>query len=144
MIRGPIEAMAVTLVASKPARSYQPATVISTTQNYVYIASFYSYLSSVDTARIARELRSAIDELRTERDEINNQIGAMEQALRELGVKRGPGRPRGSGKKNGASASPSSATKKKAVRNWTPEAREAARERMRKYWANKKRAERRG
>ena len=90
----------------------------------------------VDIARIAKELKTAIEELRTERDQIDNKIGAMEQALRELGVKRGPGRPRGSGKKV---ASPT-ARKSKVTRNWSPEARRAAAERMRKYWAERKKA----
>ena len=63
----------------------------------------------MDTGKIAKELRSAIDELKAERDEIANKINAMEQALRELGVKRGPGRPRGSGKKVAASSPGASA-----------------------------------
>jgi len=89
----------------------------------------------VDTARIAKELRSALDELRSERDEISSKIGAMESALRELGVKRGPGRPKGSGKKPAAAAS-----SKKVTRNWSPEARRAAAERMKKYWSDRKKA----
>ena len=93
----------------------------------------------MDTARIAKELRSAIDELRTERQEIDSKIGAMEQALRELGVKRGPGRPKGSGKKV-ASTTGTASRQTKVTRNWSPEARRAAAERMRKYWADRKKA----
>ncbi len=92
----------------------------------------------MDTAKIAKELRSAIDELKDERSVIENKIGAMEQALRELGVKRGPGRPRGSSNKTVVSKR--SAAKKKVSRNWSPEARRAAAERMRKYWADRKKA----
>lgn len=99
----------------------------------------------MDTGKIASQLRSAIDELRTERDEIENKIGAMEQALRELGVKRGPGRPRGSGKK-AVTASPDGKNGKigkdgkKVTKNWSPEARKAAAERMKRYWAERRKA----
>lgn len=91
----------------------------------------------MSTAKIAKELRSAIEDLKDQRDDIGNKITAMEQALKGLGVKRGPGRPRGTGKK-AASAAPARATKKKVERNWSPEARRAAAERMRKYWAKRK------
>ena len=92
----------------------------------------------MDTARIAKELRTAIDELRDEREQIDTKIGAMEQALRELGVKRGPGRPKGSGKK--VTTTKRASSKKKSTRNWSPEARKAAAERMKKYWADRKKS----
>ena len=97
----------------------------------------------MNTAHIAKELRTAIDELKLEREQIDNRISAMEQALRGLGVKRGPGRPKGSGKKAAPAAttgSPAPSRRKKVTRNWSPEARRAAAERMRKYWADRKKA----
>lgn len=55
------------------------------------------------TDRVAKELRTALDSLRVERDTISKQITAMETLLNQMGApaRRGPGRPKGSGVKRG-------------------------------------------
>ncbi len=105
--------------------------------------------------KVAKELRSALDTMKAEREELDEKIQMMEQMLSKLGVKRGPGRPPGSpnkkrrgrppGSKNkrGPGRPPGSgkkkaATKKKTTRNWSPAARKAAAERMKKIWADRK------
>lgn len=85
----------------------------------------------MDTVKIAKELRRAIDALQQERDELDDKIAVMEETLSKLGVKRGPGRPKGSGKKTGKRAGKK--TRKKP--QWSAAKRQEAAERMRKYWA---------
>ena len=84
----------------------------------------------VDTDRLAKDLKRALEELQDERSELDNKIRVMENALRELGVKRGPGRPKGS--KNKSSGKPRKAP------NWSNDARKAVSERMKKYWAERR------
>lgn len=152
------------------------------------------------TERVAKELRSALETMRGERDQLSRQISAMESLLTQMGapLRRGPGRPKGSvakpaapsangvfkrgpgrprkdqsaaatqgksassksgqaslqlgdapkrrgpgrpkGSKNkvakrGPGRPPKSASKSRRAPKWSPQAREAARERMRAYWA---------
>lgn len=70
-------------------------------------------------------LSRALNELIAERDRLNEAISAVERAM-GAPARRGrkPGRPAGSGE-----------VKVKVKRNWSPAARKAAAERMRKYWA---------
>lgn len=86
----------------------------------------------VDTAKIAKELRKAIDALQHERDELDDKIAVMEETLSKLGVKRGPGRPKGSGKKTGSKTGQRARKKPE----WSAAKRKEAAERMRKYWAD--------
>jgi hypothetical protein len=147
--------------------------------------------------RVTRELRAALDSLRGERDQLDRQIGAMENLLAQMGaplkrgpgrppgtgMKRGPGRPPGTGMKRGPGRPPGSGVKRgpgrppksetmsagaagatpvkrgpgrpKGSKNkapaaakaggakrrspkWSAEAREAARNRMKAYWAARK------
>jgi hypothetical protein len=117
--------------------------------------------------RVANELRSALEALRKERDEIDDQISLMEGTLSKLGVSKGKAAKKKAGKKKKAGrkkaaagkkrgtkkkatkkkASKKKATKKKATKKkatkkkkpyWSPAARAAARERMRKYWAERR------
>lgn len=116
--------------------------------------------------KVAKELRSALETMKAERDDLNEKIGMMEQMISKLGVKRGPGRPPGSGTKKrrgrppgsknkttkrGPGRPPGSGKKKatskktaskktgeKKTRNWSPAARKAAAERMKKIWADRK------
>ncbi|MCA9551451.1 MAG: hypothetical protein KC933_15555 [Myxococcales bacterium] len=89
----------------------------------------------MSTDKVAKEIRSAIDALAKERDEIAARISILEDTLAKLGgAKRGPGRPKGSGAK--AAGSATKAARKKP--HWSPEARKAAKERMQKYWADRK------
>ena len=68
-------------------------------------------------------------------DWIAARISILEDTLAKLGgAKRGPGRPKGSGAK--AAGSATKAARKKP--HWSPEARKAAKERMQKYWADRK------
>jgi hypothetical protein len=88
----------------------------------------------VDTDRLAKDLRRALDALQDERSELEKKIRVMENALSELGVKRGPGRPKGS--KNKASKTSSRSARKKP--NWSSEKRKEVSERMKKYWADRR------
>jgi hypothetical protein len=90
----------------------------------------------VDTDRLAKDLKRALDQLQDERDELDNKIRVMENALRELGVKRGPGRPKGS--KNKASAAGGGRRGPRKTPNWSPDARRAVSDRMKKYWAERR------
>lgn len=92
----------------------------------------------VDTGKIAREIRKAIQVLEQERDELDGTIANMQDALSKLGVKRGPGRPKGSRNKAKAKSGSKPAKKAKGRKkpNWSPAAKAAAAERMRKYWAD--------
>ncbi len=56
---------------------------------------------------VTQPLRSALDQLRGEHARITNQIGVLENMLKDLGspVKRGPGRPKGTGTKSAAADS---------------------------------------
>lgn len=61
--------------------------------------------------RVARELRAALETMKGERDQLDKNITAMETLLGQLGapVKRGPGRPKGSGVKRGPGRPPKAA-----------------------------------
>lgn len=85
--------------------------------------------------------------MKEERAELDEKIELLEKTLAKFGVKtrRGPGRPKGSKNRRGPGRPPGSGkkkatkkTKKKVTRNWTPEKREAARQRMKKIWAERK------
>ena len=135
--------------------------------------------------KVAGELRSALEVMKAEHEKLSRQINSVESILADLGApvkrgpgrpkgsgtkkrgpgrpkgsgkkvtakKRGPGRPKGSGKKTAAKAAapaaPSAAgtagaagaatsKQRRASPKWTPEAREAARQRMKTYWADRK------
>jgi len=118
--------------------------------------------------RVANELRTALDALRRERDEIDEQIDLMEGTLSKLGVERSTvskkrktskkkkAAKRKATKKKATTSKKRRPTKKKAAKKagakkksgtkkkkpyWSPAARAAARERMRKYWAERRKAE---
>jgi hypothetical protein len=84
------------------------------------------------SSKVATELKSVIDQLRSERSEIDEKIQLLEKALGGLGVKR-RGRPPASASAPAVGGSP-----KKVTRNWSPAARKAAADRMRKYWAERR------
>jgi hypothetical protein len=87
----------------------------------------------VDTDRLAKDLRKHLASLQEQRDKLDSDIGRLETALAALGVRRGPGRPKGSKNKGGARAN-----RKKP--NWSPEKRREVSERMKKYWAERRKA----
>ena len=88
----------------------------------------------MDISKLAKEIQRAIESLRSEQEEIDAKIAAMEDALRSLG-EQAPAARRGRPRKN--SVATSSRSRKKP--HWSPEARKAAAERMRKYWEDRKR-----
>ena len=142
---------------------------------------------------VAKELRSALEQLRGEHARLTSQISSVETVLAELGapVRRGPGRPKGSGAKRGpgrpkgsgrqaaaivvaasapakrgpgrpkgsgkkkevavaapakrgpkaAAAAPAGGGKRRRKPNWSPEAKAQAAERMRAYWAERKKTQ---
>lgn len=95
----------------------------------------------MNTDKLVKELRTSRDAFVAEREELSEKIAVIDETLRKLGAKRGPGRPKGSGKKAevaAAPAAPRAAVRKKAKRNWSPEAKAAASARMKAYWADKR------
>ena len=65
--------------------------------------------------------------------------GSGKKAAAAPKKKRGPGRPKGSGKKAAAKKKvEKKPAKARAKPKWSPEAREAARTRMKAYWASRK------
>lgn len=140
----------------------------------------------MDTERVARELRTYLVELQREQEAVSRKIASTETMLADLGepvrrgpgrpkgsgvkrgpgrprknplpgeveasgatpVRRGPGRPKGSGVKrgpgrpkgSGASASADGETKARGRKPMSPAAREAARQRMKQYWAERRKA----
>lgn len=91
-----------------------------------------------NTDKAVKSLKDAIIALRKEREEIEERIHAMEETLQVIsGTKRGPGRPPGSKNKKPVGATRTS--KKKVKRNWSPAARKAASDRMKKIWAERRR-----
>lgn len=74
-------------------------------------------------ANASEALSRALLELRNERDQLDEKIRALERAL-EL---------RGAPKKQ--TTRTNAGDKPKIKKNWSPAARKAAAERMRKYWA---------
>ncbi len=74
-------------------------------------------------SRLQASLTRALAELKSERSRLDSAIAQLEgfiASLAKLG-RRGPGRPPGSGQKR--------------TPKWSPAARKAAAERMRRYWA---------
>jgi len=97
------------------------------------------------TDKVVSELQAAIDALVEERDEIDEKIALLQETVAKLGGK-SPGKGR---RKKAATkkASTKKATTKKASTSkrkkphWSPEARKAAKERMQRYWAERKKKE---
>ena len=93
----------------------------------------------MDINKLAKDIQRAIESLRSEQEEIDAKIAAMEDALRSLG-ERSPvaprrGRPR---KVAAATGGASKDGRSRKTPHWSAEARLAAAERMRKYWAERK------
>lgn len=88
--------------------------------------------------KVSKELQNAIDALKRERDELDEKIELMEETLNKLGgERRGPGRPPKKGASKKAKTAKAAGRKRKKP-NWSPEARRAASERMRKYWEQRR------
>jgi hypothetical protein len=102
-------------------------------------------------AQIAQHLLSALGHLKKERAEVEERIAAIEQMISRQGAaakataRTDPPKKRGRPRKDAAPAAPAKkaapAAKKGAKKKagWTAAARAAARERMRKYWADRRR-----
>ncbi|MBK6687387.1 MAG: hypothetical protein IPG45_23150 [Deltaproteobacteria bacterium] len=78
------------------------------------------------SAKATKELQSVIQELHAERSRIDEQIHLLEKALGQSAVK--------------ARRPVDKSGKKKVERYWSPAARKAAAERMRKYWADRRKS----
>lgn len=93
--------------------------------------------------KVVNELRTALAVLHEEKARVEEQIIAIQKLLNTPSGKgavigkRGPGRPKGSGKKRGAEVAAASVHKRKKP-VWSAEARDKARERMRAYWASRR------
>lgn len=79
--------------------------------------------------KMNKALQAALQELRSEKSRIEAAINELESVITSLGGAR-RGRPIGSGKPAGV--------KKKVRKNWSPAARKAAAQRMKKYWAERR------
>ena len=88
----------------------------------------------MDINKLAKDIQLAIETLRSEQQEIDAKIAAMEDALKSLG-EGAPAARRGRPRKTAIKV-PDGRSRKKP--HWTPEARKAAAERMRKYWEDRK------
>ena len=77
-------------------------------------------------------MKDVLEILIAERDRINRAIAVLqEESAAGVGARRRPGRPKGSGKK---------AAKKRGRRVFTDEARRAQSEKMKAYWAARRKA----
>lgn len=85
----------------------------------------------MNTAKIARDLQKAIKGLQSEMDELDAKIDVLKNTLSTLGMKP----PRDSKRRQKAR----SKTGRKP--NWSPAARKAAADRMRKYWAERRKGQ---
>lgn len=95
---------------------------------------------SQHSKKAASSLEEAIQSMTKDRDELDHRIALMQETIAMLeGAKRGPGRPPGSRNKAKASDGATAEPPQKKKRNWSPEARAAAAERMRKTWRKRKR-----
>ena len=99
---------------------------------------------SQHSKKAVSSLEEAIQLMTNERDELDHRIALMQETVAMLeGARRGPGRPPGSKNKVKADGGASARAPKKK-RNWSPEARAAAAERMRKAWRKRKRQSQEG
>ncbi len=99
------------------------------------------------TENVVAQLRQAVDEMRRERDELDQQIHVIETTLlrleKGLGVAPAKARKAAPQPKKGAAAAaavedePSDLPSRKKP-YWSPAARKAAAERMRQYWAKRR------
>ena len=85
--------------------------------------------------KVVDGLQSAIDALTAERDEIDEKIQLLQDTLENVQGKSPRGRKKATARKSSA---PKASRKKPS---WSPEAKKAAAERMRKYWADRKKKE---
>ncbi len=90
----------------------------------------------MDTSKLAKEIQRAIESLRSEQEEIDAKIAAMEDALKSLGEQGSSAAPRRGRPRKASVAVKGGRSRKKP--HWSPEARKAAAERMRKYWEDRK------
>lgn len=96
--------------------------------------------NTVHTERAAKNLHDSIEALKLERDDLDEHIGTLTEALQSMtGEKRGPGRPPGSKNKTKATKTKKATKAAKGKKNWSPEARAAAAQRMKKIWAQRRR-----
>lgn len=88
---------------------------------------------------VSKELRAALESLRSEHARITEHIASIEAVLARMGapVKRGPGRPPKALSAISAPAAKKGGTGRKRPK-WSAEARDAARRRMQEYWAKRK------
>ena len=97
---------------------------------------------SQHSKKAVSSLEEAIQSMTKDRDELDHRIALMQETVAMLeGARRGPGRPPGSRNKAKANANDGTTANRapKKKRNWSPEARAAAAERMRKAWKLRKR-----
>lgn len=85
-------------------------------------------------------LQKALDLLVAERKRVGEEMVALEKLLRRpaAGAARGGAKKRASAKPAKAAATKKPLPRKKP--KWSPAAREAARQRMKQYWASRKKA----
>jgi hypothetical protein len=76
-------------------------------------------------------MKDVLEILIAERDRINRAIAVLQEESASAGGPRRPGRPKGSGKK---------AAKKRGRRTFSEEARRAQSEKMKAYWAARRKA----
>lgn len=94
------------------------------------------------SADMSQTLRTALEQLREERDRIDSAIVELERLVNSLSGVRRRGRPPGSGKRGpGRPAGRASGGSPLKRKGWSDTARQAAAQRMKRYWADRRKQE---
>ncbi len=89
------------------------------------------------SADMSQTLRAALEQLREEKRRIDSAIVELENLVNSLSGVRRRGRPPGSGKR-GPGRPPSAGGGMPKRKGWSPAARNAAAQRMKRYWAERR------
>ena len=92
------------------------------------------------SADMSQTLRTALEQLREEKRRIDNAIVELENLVNSLAGVRRRGRPPGSGKRGPGRPPSIGAGGKPKRKGWSAAARAAAAQRMKRYWAERRKA----
>ncbi|MBC7792530.1 MAG: hypothetical protein H7Z43_02385 [Clostridia bacterium] len=91
------------------------------------------------SADMSQTLRTALEQLREEKDRIENAIVELERLVNSLSGVRRRGRPPGSGKRGpGRPPGRKNGNASLERKGWSDQARQAAAQRMKRYWADRR------
>ncbi len=92
------------------------------------------------SADMSQTLRTALEQLREEKRRIDNAIVELENLVNSLAGVRRRGRPPGSGKRGPGRPPSIGGGGKPKRKGWSAAARSAAAQRMKRYWAERRKA----